>query len=127
MRISDWSSDVCSSDLLRHDRTAELAGVRRKRACRVEARRDAAAGVEPAAGRRTRGDRCTRVAGADRRCRAGPIRAVRGDRCGLRPDHRALRESRSEEPTSELQSLMPLSDSVLCFKTKNRKTTYYTT
>src|SRR3546814_20667273 len=47
MRISDWSSDVCSSDLLEHARAAELA----VHAGFADIRIGADADIEPAVGR----------------------------------------------------------------------------
>src|SRR3546814_3324288 len=87
MRISDWSSDVCSSDL--------GAGLLRQH------------------------------------WQSGPAR-LHGHRPGgqrVQPDHGALqfgaapaaavRALRSEEHTSELQSLMRISYAVFCFKKNN--------
>src|SRR3546814_10310777 len=109
MRISDWSSDVCSSDLPFLDRDR----------------------------------RHTPAASADARSR-GPCRgAMRGSRLPDQPRNRLAvprddhlfallhpveqrpqgilgLESRSEEHTSELQSLMHISYAVFGFK-KNRK------
>src|SRR3546814_6733008 len=108
MRISDWSSDVCSSDL------ARSGNCRRSSPC--------------SAGRK----------GAGRwQGRGGPILARRVDGHG-RVDARhevdrrygRRRNDRSEEHTSELQSLMRISYAVICLKKKTsiRKeiTTYMT-
>src|SRR3546814_1338298 len=90
MRISDWSSDVCSSDLLR-DRAIDL-----------EARLDEhEIGAAP-----ERGDR------GHRRPHAEHARFVAGGR------HHAAPALRSEEHTSELQSLMRISYAVFCLKKK---------
>src|SRR3546814_7690416 len=87
MRISDWSSDVCSSDLsLDADRTAR----RRGRSTNDRLFGFSRSGVEPSA--------------AD-----GP---ARGRLCA---DDR-----RSEEHTSELQSLMRISYAVFCLKKKKQ-------
>src|SRR3546814_6980595 len=96
MRISDWSSDVCSSDLgLR----AGCAKPRRGRADRSDpGRRAVLAGEE---GFLQRGQR--------------PCRRAHRPRS---PDH-----GRSEEHTSELQSLMRISYAVFCLKTKTHETT----
>src|SRR3546814_5028749 len=98
MRISDWSSDVCSSDL---DRAAarQLAGLRPQG---VQQRRSAR---WPAARLR---DRPRRRPQPFRR----PDRALPARRGG------AFRNSRSEEHTSELQSLMRISYAVFCLKQK---------
>src|SRR3546814_2555280 len=98
MRISDWSSDVCSSDLHRRPGRRHPRTVRSRRWPAAGQHRqdpDPAGGGEPGAQRRR---------GAARR---GPARA--GDQ-------------RSEEHTSELQSLMRISYAVFCLKKK--KTTY---
>src|SRR3546814_8556551 len=90
MRISDWSSDVCSSDLAHHDRS-------RSRRCRS------------GGARLQLGD-----ASQQGDCRAAGCLLVRPlwlhdvGWCG-----------RSEEHTSELQSLMRISYAVFCLKQKN--------
>src|SRR3546814_6906750 len=94
MRISDWSSDVCSSDL----------------------------GLQPADPRR--GDPRPVGGGCDRYGEAvRPARAVvRPDALCGRPAFRTRAErsgTRSEEHTSELQSLMRISYAVFCLKKKN--------
>src|SRR3546814_4495629 len=94
MRISDWSSDVCSSDL---GRPAARGGALRRGGGGLRRRR--------------------RAAGAARRHRTAPLVAA------VLPRHRAgaLRElGRSEEHTSELQSLMRISYAVFCLKKKNQ-------
>src|SRR3546814_5316223 len=75
MRISDWSSDVCSSDRTMHRLFVALRPPRDIRALLIAA--------------------------------MGGVRAAR----------------RSEEHTSELQSLMRISYAVFCLKKKNQKTT----
>src|SRR3546814_5861220 len=89
MRISDWSSDVCSSDLLGD-----------RRAVAVE--------LQPV-GARGLGE-----------VQAGTQRFWHGGATGrLHPDEPA----RSEEHTSELQSLMRISYAVFCLKKKKNITT----
>src|SRR3546814_10745745 len=94
MRISDWSSDVCSSDLA-----------------------DAADGSD-AAGRQSRPGHGADGAGgpASRDGPGGPVagRRARAPPC---PARRALL-CRSEEHTSELQSLMRISYAVFCLTKK---------
>src|SRR3546814_4450009 len=97
MRISDWSSDVCSSDLCR----AGGAGVR-------EPRPD-----DP-------------VAGAARAVLSVALVAVGTGRRrypGARLPARLARAValRSEEHTSELQSLMRISYAVFCLKKKTKR------
>src|SRR3546814_1344001 len=94
MRISDWSSDVCSSDL--HAVLGDRRGLHGQRS----------AGRIGCRGRRGR-----RPAESDARVRAG-----RGDQ-ELRSRRRI--DLRSEEHTSELQSLMRISYAVFCLKKKN--------
>src|SRR3546814_3495167 len=103
MRISDCSSDVCSSDLSKLDRGGH--GRARARWCRREQR----------LGRGTPG----------RRFRLAEIPV--GLRRIANPSHRAQSGSqdarsrvRSEEHTSELQSLMRISYAVFCLKKKIR-------
>src|SRR3546814_7342992 len=108
MRISDWSSDVCSSDLFGHHR----AGIGDRHAVRQD-RAGCITGddIESAAfGALARGDR--RLAHAER-ARIG-VGAVEPQ-----PGH-ARRAGRSEEDTSELQSLMRISYAVFCLKKKKK-------
>src|SRR3546814_2727866 len=94
MRISDWSSDVCSSDLDPCDDRARDEGIDRQHRIR-----------------RWRGRR----ADARRKCRR--------EACGGRADPRGggrLWQARSEEHTSELQSLMRISYAVFCLKKTNK-------
>src|SRR3546814_4043041 len=99
MRISDWSSDVCSSDL-RTDSTAHCPG-------RFSATSSA--------------DACDRPPGCARTARH-QLRPVSPDKtcCSPRNDHRRSAARRSEEHTSELQSLMRNSYAVFCLKKKEK-------
>src|SRR3546814_6865639 len=106
MRISDWSSDVCSSDLI----GCEFFAIRQIRSAR-------GGSADP------HGDRDP-VAEADAfgflhraldRQKIAPVaREKRGRKFG--PADR--RHHRSEEHTSELQSLMRISYAVFCLKKK---------
>src|SRR3546814_7101539 len=102
MRISDWSSDVCSSDLvtpLRVDAFAISATI------------------------------ATAMVMAD--CLSSPSSArpmskVFRTRCSspisiYRPEHSVQSLRRSEEHTSELQSLMRISYAVFCLKKKTQQ------
>src|SRR3546814_7497230 len=127
MRISDWSSDVCSSDLLRQlpigrlvDRvTPQAKGARIDLYHdRVHARRDGEIKPLAVALMRLR-------AGCGRKTTiAVTLNNMFGDRAGFDDDapvildHRRFRD-RSEEHTSELQSLMRISYAVFCLKKKN--------
>src|SRR3546814_3059883 len=125
MRISDWSSDVCSSDLklgmrivldrrqegfggaVRIDAvTAQSSAAERGIALDHHQPRDGEIGQQPALGR------CIKQRGARRTA----------------ADHEQRGDGRSEEHTSELQSLMRISYAVFCLKKKNRTpvTTAYT-
>src|SRR3546814_2596709 len=124
MRISDWSSDVCSSDLL------PLAG----RLVRVFARR--IADMRPQIVVARAGDRIVeqRFAGhrvdsahRDESGRQGDFVALTAVGVGFLLDHilygKVHPGIRSEEHTSELQSLMRISYAVFCLKKKNNKKT----
>src|SRR3546814_6211171 len=104
MRISDWSSDVCSSDLDRN-------GIRPTR------RSDSRGGGDVVGGGNRRYCRFLgggAATGDEYRHRAaGPPLVRRPD--GLRSGRGG---DRSEEHTSELQSLMRISYAVFCLKKK---------
>src|SRR3546814_2780323 len=113
MRISDWSSDVCSSDLGLRQRVAvaeyDDVGV-------MGAVHRAGAQFRPDAGRFARDQR---EPGAHRSAAA----AARGSRCtdvdvGFAAHLAQEAVPRSEEHTSELQSLMRISYDVFCLKKK---------
>src|SRR3546814_4719724 len=112
MRISDWSSDVCSSDLLRQH-------ARRHRA-------DMAAGLHPFDHQRI-DTRTNKLFGErQRRREADDIRARSLDRLEAAFGRQT---ARSEEHTSDLQSLMRISYAVLCLtkQTNSTKTHSQTT
>src|SRR3546814_7039761 len=146
MRISDWSSDVCSSDLLAevgigdvgdqqgdHGRRPPRGGLGREvrgvaeAGCRLldtlaVLRSHAAGGpVEHTRGGRERDARLPRdiVQGGGARKGAGFGRfghdreSTAAGRCG--------ETARSEEHTSELQSLMRISYAVFCLEKKKNK------
>src|SRR3546814_4809843 len=117
MRISDWSSDVCSSDLA--DETGEILD-------RAFQHRQAEVDMAEQAVERIVELRVRRQFEHRRRARGPALR--RSDR------QRLLRREmvkegpfrdprRSEEHTSELQSLMRISYAVFCLKKKNNKYT----
>src|SRR3546814_3921231 len=119
MRISDWSSDVCSSDLLDFDqRQQTLAYVA---ALNYETKLL----IKP---------ECSKVGMKLNDCETASTVLGKGreGRGGMknRPDEMHARERtsthrlgivRSEEHTSELQSLMRISYAVFCLKKKNNK------
>src|SRR3546814_4128539 len=124
MRISDWSSDVCSSDLRgRQPRACRSAGGYRLGGGRGDPRRGRGGDVRYR-DRRLQ-DRDSRAAPARRWLGNEPIwladriggRRLAGARgCRARGVGGGL--SRSEEPTSELPSLMRISYAVFLLKKK---------
>src|SRR3546814_3605468 len=159
MRISDWSSDVCSSDLASGDRQQLVS--RGRRACATGCLGEYRAaqlrsGARPAAGhrrhrhRRPGPQRCdrSRNIGSLAELPHGCCAARRRDRCRHRGIflkslidivYRSfesfhwiaskprimvnLTDARSEEHTSELQSLMRTSYAVFCLKNKTNRLT----
>src|SRR3546814_10902800 len=114
MRISDWSSDVCSSDL----HAARYARRRRGRLQIQAAGRFACA-------QRTMGrtvQLTQRHSGAIKHGFNARGRCCSTDKQGTPPCSDILfSSSRSEEHTSELQSLMRISYAVFCLKKKKYK------
>src|SRR3546814_9803402 len=128
MRISDWSSDVCSSDLFRN-------------AVAAEAERPVDPGKTPriAQPRRREGRARLPVAGNPHRQqhriitqsrqperRIAVARPIFGRELAVEPIRNAgepcaAQHPRSEENTSELQSLMRNSYAVFCLKKKTKK------
>src|SRR3546814_2880668 len=116
MRISDWSSDVCSSDLAGHGDRDDLFGeeARCLRGLRallaVQRERVLVLAVHAVVGGHV-------LAGL--RHALGAVRRVEG-RIDEAPAHGGVLEllPRSEEHTSELQSLMRISYAVFCLKKK---------
>src|SRR3546814_2280796 len=100
MRISDWSSDVCSSDLAFGPEVGGFRGMilrQPENAVELDQRR-------------------ARIAPLD-----DEIGELRDQRAVDPPgDDRAGDERRSEEHTSELQSLMRISYAVFCLKKKKQ-------
>src|SRR3546814_9248725 len=111
MRISDWSSDVCSSDLFR-----QSAVCAHQQGSRADCYGDVDRGRHLGCPRNLR----EAIVGGSglRPVGLAPEFPDRGDR------HRAF--IRSEEHTSELQSLMRTSYAVFCLKKKIHKEEIYT-
>src|SRR3546814_3129057 len=118
MRISDWSSDVCSSDLattLGSRRARTWSPGRARSGCssdRRELDRELAAGAAVADGDLP-GPRLEQAPGDGQAETAATGVAGSGD---------VAAERRSEEHTSELQSLMRISYAVFCLKHKQHIT-----
>src|SRR3546814_3283203 len=112
MRISDWSSDVCSSDLLARNALPCFRGWAR---LHLYARSDRPAPAR----RRLHRSRDARRARDDEQEVVTMAEHANPD---LSPRVRArvsgARMTRSEEHTSELQSLMRISYAVFCLKKK---------
>src|SRR3546814_3672408 len=125
MRISDWSSDVCSSDLeaqfpASFDERGRVHCLGKwqagfveilRYACRDEDRFGIPADPDELAVGKCVGNKIL----------GGGI--ARHQRCALGgdKDHHCIEQDRSEEHTSELQSLMRISYAVFCLKKKNTK------
>src|SRR3546814_8721407 len=118
MRISDWSSDVCSSDLVGHAAAGDIDarfGDDRRRIARILV----IAGVEDGVARIVRDL-------VDRRRRRGDAIIMILQPAHIAPElffdafGRTLERDRSEEHTSELQSLMRSSYDVFCLKKKKK-------
>src|SRR3546814_9686910 len=110
MRISDWSSDVCSSDLEDHEARPQQGGQRRHGEADQHAAEQELGGMaadiieQPHHGRTARLDRIICVS-----------RETEWELW-------AAGRERSEEHTSELQSLMRISYAVFCLKKTRRQT-----
>src|SRR3546814_10738156 len=126
MRISDWSSDVCSSDLTVTQRRGQAAG-----ACGRTNQRERRQ-IEPDRARsRTFADHDVELVVLHRRVQhflddrtqaMNFIDEQQVARIAIGQQRRPI--ARSEEPTSELQSIMRISYAVFCLKKtkKNTKT-----
>src|SRR3546814_4811044 len=138
MRISDWSSDVCSSDLacLRFLRTGRTAAqVFRPSSIEPPPRASAPGRTTPRRQRRGTPAGVSTRRGSTLSSRISPLapqppakrdKAAGGDHQPAEPDQRDERlppdmHLRSEEHTSELQSLMRISYAVFCLKNKTNK------
>src|SRR3546814_10825849 len=111
MRISDWSSDVCSSDLKMMGVEVEVLPGDWRRA------------VDPAAlEARLKQDKAGKIK-AVLVVQVDTASSVVNDIAAIRKAIDAAGHGRSEEHTSELQSLMRNSYAVLCLKKKTRQRT----
>src|SRR3546814_3101224 len=115
MRISDWSSDVCSSDLIRDSSAIASSGL----PC------FARAAIHRGPFKNGPGEINAKVAVGGLVVEPGDI--VVGDADGVVAFPQANAEKRSEEHTSELQSLMRISYAVFCLKKKKNNIDSMTT
>src|SRR3546814_10385005 len=105
MRIRDWSSDVCSSDLTR-------CGCARRRSIRRGSSRRSSGPTRPKpTGLMTMGTNCDLL----------EQMALYEKHLSRVADPTGRQLGRSEEHTSELQSLMRISYAVLCLKQKKKQ------
>src|SRR3546814_3577385 len=114
MRISDWSSDVCSSDLAEHrQQDRHAVALRAFDAAQNVRLGDVGDFVAEHAGDLVLG------VGHQHQARVDADVAADGrERVDLAVVHHEEGEIRSEEHTSELQSLMRISYAVFCLKKK---------
>src|SRR3546814_5824313 len=126
MRISDWSSDVCSSDLRIAARSA-VATLRHhyhRRSPRAQPEHRFSVGLPAATVAQAPRPEIDHYFG-NHRCR--PFRAALCPQGPAGAGHRSVGQAesgryRSEEHTSELQSLMRISYAVFCLKKKTYQT-----
>src|SRR3546814_3460137 len=114
LRISDWSSDVCSSDLGRQRGLVEPLDRRDLQALEIGERRVEHAA--PCARAFLRPDHFTQAFVPARGARQPEHQFTALHQCDLHRENRIA--ARSEEHTSELQSLMRISYAVFCLKKK---------
>src|SRR3546814_2513622 len=118
MRISDWSSDVCSSDLGEAGQGHHAGGRRGNRGTGRHLSRRTAAVEGRSGGGRTRetggGEILGKLEGRGTDRRVAEQRQHQLGGYQRRPRDSA--QGRSEEHTSELQSLMRISYAVFCLK-----------
>src|SRR3546814_7366509 len=124
MRISDWSSDVCSSDLAADHALRRVEEPGPARPADPAPRALSSGGSAQDARQSTTGDPARtgiclppRAQGSRTGNRSVPRRAAFGP-FDPHPDAHRGHASRSEEHTSELQSLMRISYAVFCLKKK---------
>src|SRR3546814_6220851 len=134
MRISDWSSDVCSSDLfdLRQLDILAQSGFlamdqRRQQGRRAETRRDRIR-IGPLRRRRRPVGPARQAMQTSQSLALGTIAGMPTPRPVTSVQRRAQHNHpriyfRSEEQTSELQSLMRISYAVFCLKKKTNNNT----
>src|SRR3546814_2127689 len=148
MRISDWSSDVCSSDLYRaifgavvvqavdafiHEGGDEQRHADRQVPAEAKARQriladmgdlvdEAARAIERQHRDQRRGEHPRCRGGQDRGGDAGIADEGRGEEIGPIEACARRHQVRSEEHTYELQSLMRISYAVFCLKKKKKPT-----
>src|SRR3546814_3215980 len=117
MRISDWSSDVCSSDLWRL-RVVRMPRRPPHRGASHQPGEQAVYGAQQQLLEQQLADRIIlhvaerQTTQGNRQCLTAGVAALPGK------NRQECRQHRSEEHTSELQSLMRISYAVFCLKKK---------
>src|SRR3546814_7858533 len=119
MRISDWSSDVCSSDLLAR-RTESQAGTLEETAAAMQ---QITVTVRQNADNAQEADRLAATARTNAERGGDVVSNVVSAMERIEDSARRIADimGRSEEHTSELQSLMRISYAVFCLKKKKKK------
>src|SRR3546814_3494006 len=116
MRISDWSSDVCSSDLRAEEQQRTGGGDHAQRADQFRQAEQAVHDLACGRAHHRQDDQHQQEVADLEHEPAAPEQ---------HPEERAVvvgaRDARSEEHTSELQSLMRISYAVFCLKKKKKK------
>src|SRR3546814_2699002 len=119
MRISDWSSDVCSSDLQHAAPRLRWSILPTEAPGRIQSlSRSARRTVELCASVRGPCRSWSSIQHQQSRARKSP----HGHMSALQHQPHDRQIARSEEHTSELQSLMRISYAVFCLKKKNNTT-----
>src|SRR3546814_2101923 len=116
MRISDWSSDVCSSDLPLDHQLGAAVGI--DRLCRrgLRDRNLVGGAVDGSGGREYKAADAGVATGLQQIAADRDVVGVVAQRVADRFLDQNAAGERSEEHTSELQSLMRISSAVLCLK-----------
>src|SRR3546814_9257948 len=118
MRISDWSSDVCSSDLIGRVGRAAISGkpaIQSRNSVPLQAVEIVADGMEWRSPCSVGHDLDEEVP-----CGAETKPRITVEVYSVQRGVVAVWSARSEEHTSELQSLMRISSAVFCLKKKNK-------
>src|SRR3546814_6952590 len=119
MRISDWSSDVCSSDLLPEAAATGFA--------QVADYRERVLGASAVPTLKARAEQASAMlSSAQPEPALALLQQTLSDASALPPDEPLrirleMNHARSEEHTSELQSLMRISYAVFCLKQKTTR------
>src|SRR3546814_4277165 len=112
MRISDWSSDVCSSDLPEQDQVPPVRAIGQRAEGQAQYR------IED---HEAEADQGTDLRVAEREFALDRLDQQADQRPIHERQHVGDRQQRSEEHTSELQSLLRISYAVFCLKKKTMR------